>query len=212
VSPLTEEQRQQAAAHMPLAKSIARRWSQRTGLEQDELVGVAMLAMCEAASRYERERQVAFSTWVMRRIRGAVIDFCKQNYQRIDDRGGDIQRWNEPSYEQRESCDDLVDDLLRGVTKQERTAIRFRFVESMTQAEIGQRMGLCKARASQLITRGVQYLSECVRVGGDDGRDSGRTAAGESDSRRAWRGGARCAEVSGPVGLGTDSGGDAHPQ
>lgn len=46
--------------------------------ERDDLVQAGMLALVESAGRYDAERGVAFSTFVGRRIEGAILDLIRR--------------------------------------------------------------------------------------------------------------------------------------
>jgi RNA polymerase sigma factor for flagellar operon FliA len=63
---------QNAVAARRIALSVARRcpgW-----IAREDLVGAAMIGLCEAADRYDRSREEPFMSFAERRIRGAVLD------------------------------------------------------------------------------------------------------------------------------------------
>jgi RNA polymerase sigma factor for flagellar operon FliA len=62
--------------NIPLVEHIVSRVVARfpRGVERDELVQVAMVALVEAARRFDPTRGVAFSTYVGRRVEGAILD------------------------------------------------------------------------------------------------------------------------------------------
>lgn len=73
-SPLDEAQRDLAAAYAPMARAMARRFGHGWPGRADDYEGVALLALTEAAGRFDPARGVKFGTYARHRIRGALID------------------------------------------------------------------------------------------------------------------------------------------
>lgn len=60
--------------HVPLLKHIVGRMTVPRGFERDDLYGLGMLGLIEAADSFEPERGLKFSTHAYTRIRGAILD------------------------------------------------------------------------------------------------------------------------------------------
>ena len=81
-APLSEEDAQQAernrlvVEHMSLVKTLASRLSRRlpSQVEVSELVGVGMMGLLDAATRYRPSLGVPFDAFARRRIHGAMLD------------------------------------------------------------------------------------------------------------------------------------------
>ena len=77
---MNEEVRKRVEQNVALVEHIVTRMS--AGLpnhyERDDLVQAGMLALVESAGRYDEDRGVAFSTYVGRRIEGAILDVVRR--------------------------------------------------------------------------------------------------------------------------------------
>jgi RNA polymerase sigma-B factor len=80
---------------------------------------------------------------------------------RSDDRSvlQDTLGAREDGYEDAESRA-LVDRLMRGVSPRERLVLRLRFEEDLTQAEIGQLLGVSQMQISRILRRALERLRE----------------------------------------------------
>ena len=58
----------------------------------------------------------------------------------------------------------LLDDLMRAVSPRERAILRMRFVEDMTQAEIGDVLGVSQMQISRLLRRAVERMQTVSRA------------------------------------------------
>ena len=63
-------------SHVSVARNIARGLGRRYGwmLEPDDILGWAMVGLCEAAARFDSSRTAPFIAFAEQRIRGAVFD------------------------------------------------------------------------------------------------------------------------------------------
>lgn len=59
-----------------IARSLARRY--RAWLSEDDVEGLALLGLCEAAVRYDPERNGLFIAFAERRVRGAILDAVRK--------------------------------------------------------------------------------------------------------------------------------------
>ena len=71
---LTEDQRSLAAAYVPFAMKLAAPWQQRFRPLADDLGGVAMLGLCQAAATFDPAYGVKFPTHAATRVNGAIFD------------------------------------------------------------------------------------------------------------------------------------------
>jgi RNA polymerase sigma factor for flagellar operon FliA len=62
--------------HLPLAKAVAIRVHQTlpTHVDLDDLVHAGVLGLFDAASKFNPDKQVAFSSYAKHRIKGAMLD------------------------------------------------------------------------------------------------------------------------------------------
>jgi len=61
-----------------------------------------------------------------------------------------------------------LDRLLQTVTPREREVLRLRFEEDLTQAEIGERIGVSQMQVSRIIRQSIARLRTVARTGADD--------------------------------------------
>lgn len=75
-----EDRNALVVAHLGLVKSIARRLSQRvpSQVELNELIGAGMVALVDAAGRYQPALNVPFEAYARRRVQGAMLDSLRQ--------------------------------------------------------------------------------------------------------------------------------------
>src|SRR3954464_5295509 len=66
--------------HLPLVKAIAVRVHENlpVHVEMDDLVHAGILGLFDAASKFNPEKQVAFSSYAKHRIKGAILDSLRQ--------------------------------------------------------------------------------------------------------------------------------------
>jgi RNA polymerase sigma factor for flagellar operon FliA len=66
--------------HLPLVKSIAIRVHENlpVHVDLDDLVHAGVLGLFDAATKYNPEKQVAFSSYAKHRIKGAILDSLRQ--------------------------------------------------------------------------------------------------------------------------------------
>ena len=61
-----------------------------------------------------------------------------------------------------------LEQLMRAVTPREREVLRLRFEEDLTQAEIGERIGVSQMQVSRIIRQSIARLRTVARTGGED--------------------------------------------
>jgi RNA polymerase sigma-B factor len=87
-----------------------------------------------------------------------------------DDAGetlGDTVGTSEEGFDLAESRATL-EQLMRAVTPREREVLRLRFEEDLTQAEIGDRIGVSQMQVSRIIRQSIARLRTVARTGGED--------------------------------------------
>jgi RNA polymerase sigma factor for flagellar operon FliA len=78
--------------HLPLVKAIAVRVYENlpAHVDLDDLVHAGILGLFDAATRFDPEKQVAFSSFAKYRIKGAILDSLRQ----LDWASRDLRRWH----------------------------------------------------------------------------------------------------------------------
>jgi RNA polymerase sigma-B factor len=61
-----------------------------------------------------------------------------------------------------------LEQLMRAVTPREREVLRLRFEEDLTQAEIGERIGVSQMQVSRIIRQSIARLRTVARTGGEE--------------------------------------------
>ena len=130
--------------HLPLVKAIAVRVHENlpVHVDLDDLVHAGILGLFDAASKYNPEKQVAFSSYAKHRIKGAILDSLRQ----LDWASRDMRR----RHKQVEAATrDLASTLQR----------------NPTEAEVAQKLGMDpeRWRSMMLDLRNVGLVSASTR-------------------------------------------------
>ena len=131
--------------HLPLVKAIAVRVHENlpVHVDMDDLVHAGVLGLFDAASKYNPDKQVAFSSYAKHRIKGAILDSLRQ----LDWASRDMRR----RHKQVEAATrELASTLQR----------------NPTEAEIAQKLGLDEERwrSMMLDLRNVGLVSASTRA------------------------------------------------
>ena len=131
--------------HLPLVKAIAVRVHENlpVHVDMDDLVHAGVLGLFDAASKYNPDKQVAFSSYAKHRIKGSILDSLRQ----LDWASRDMRR----RHKQVEAATrELAATLHR----------------NPTEAEIAQKMGLDQERwrSMMLDLRNVGLISASTRA------------------------------------------------
>ena len=70
---------QQVERHLDLAERLARSFSQRTGLDRDDLYQVAVLGLIKATKAYRSETNVPFEAFARVHARGAILHYLRDS-------------------------------------------------------------------------------------------------------------------------------------
>jgi RNA polymerase sigma factor for flagellar operon FliA len=130
--------------HLPLVKAIAVRVHENlpVHVDLDDLVHAGILGLFDAASKYNPDKQVAFSSYAKHRIKGAILDSLRQ----LDWASRDLRR----RHKQVEAATrDLAATLQR----------------NPTEAEVAEKMGMDSSRWRQMMLdlRNVGLISASSR-------------------------------------------------
>ena len=74
---LTKEQQDFAAEHVRLAYSEAHRFSRRTGIAYEDLIGAAHIGLAKGAHRFDPAMGYRPSTYLVSLIRGELLHYCR---------------------------------------------------------------------------------------------------------------------------------------
>jgi RNA polymerase sigma factor for flagellar operon FliA len=135
--------------HLPLVKAIAVRVYENlpVHVDLDDLVHAGILGLFDAATKFDPEKQVVFSSYAKHRIKGAILDSLRQ----LDWASRDLRR----RHKQLEAATrDLASELQR----------------APTEAEIAQRLGVDVDRWRQMMIdlRSVGLVSASTRSSEND--------------------------------------------
>ena len=158
------------ADHLSLAHSVAWRFARKTGMPFDELESHAILGLVQAAHGFDEDRGVAFSTYAVPRIRGAVIDGIRSRpgYSRrtkrclgeevcIDDVERELPRVKRFSSQVESQID--CDLILRRMENQgDRDVLALYFLHGWKLWEIADLLGVTESRVSQVKTKAINDL------------------------------------------------------
>jgi RNA polymerase sigma factor FliA len=135
--------------HLPLVKAIAVRVHENlpVHVDLDDLIHAGVLGLFDAASKFDPEKQVAFSSYAKHRIRGAILDSLRQ----LDWASRDLRR----RHKQLEAATrELAAELQR----------------TPTEAEIAQHLGVDTDRWRQMMIdmRTAGLVSASTRANDND--------------------------------------------
>ena len=92
--------------HLPLVKAIAVRVHENlpVHVDLDDLVHAGVLGLFDAASKFNPDKQVAFSSYAKHRIKGAILDSLRQLDWASRDCAGVTNKWKRPRAIWRPPC------------------------------------------------------------------------------------------------------------
>ena len=180
---------------LPLARQLARRY-QRPEEPFDDLFQVACLGLVKAIDRFDLSRDVAFSSYAVPTILGEIKRYFRDRTwsvrvprdlqelalrvdRKVSELSTDLRRQPTVS-EIAEAVGIEEEDVLEALeasgayratslsTPREREVLRLRFEEDLTQAEIGERIGVSQMQVSRIIRQSIARLRTVARTGADD--------------------------------------------
>jgi RNA polymerase sigma-B factor len=158
--------------HLPLARSIARRYAGDEPL--DDLAQVGAIGLIKAADRFDAGRGVAFGAFaapfIAGEIRHHLRDRCApvrvpRRLQAEGVRVTAVELEQAPDAEQADPIGRAPDRLtlgaaLRALHPIERRIVQLRFVEDLSQAQIARRTGLSPVHVSRTLRAALLRLQE----------------------------------------------------
>lgn len=148
--------------YIPLANKLAyqRKKNLPKFIDIEELKSAAYLGLVEAASRYNPELGIEFTTFSYPRIRGAILDYLRQQDWKND---GPMLSLDMPSDENGCTLRDTIEAKPEGNTDecfeiislkfddQAKAVLRHYFIDEYSMKEVGEKFGVSESRISQLI-------------------------------------------------------------
>jgi RNA polymerase sigma factor (sigma-70 family) len=152
---LTDEQRDLAERHRPLAFWIAGKFKGR-GVEWCDLESEALFALIDAASRFDPDRGCKFSTFSYPRIHGALatMTWRKRSAQwpaLLEDEH--IPEIHDSGYR---DCE--IHDLIARLPDRPRRVIVGKFFEDKTGAQLAKEFGVSEMAVSKYLHKGLDLL------------------------------------------------------
>jgi len=163
---LTREQADLAARYYGVAKSRGDRAARKYPACAEEVEGAAVLALVEAAAKYDPARGVNFATWAIPTIDYRILDAVKAALCPSRDRrrergfGPDVpEPWRD------DPGPDEAEELVARLPKREAEAVREVVFEGKTLRELGRGFGVSPTGAMRLVHRGLGRLRERIEAG-----------------------------------------------
>jgi RNA polymerase sigma-B factor len=184
-------------SHLPLVRSIARRYAGR-GEEYDDLVQAGSVGLVRASARFDPGRGVAFATFVTPAVDGAIRRHLSERR-----RGAQLPPTAQatgtdpPAFEAGEGAGDrsrepeslaesehrlLLAGGLRALDERERRIVFLRFNADMTEREIARNVGISQAHVSRLLDGALTKLRAELSSG--DSANVADTTKSQAISRR----------------------------
>ncbi len=180
-------------AHQHLAMKLARRRERRFRLAEGELVGPALEGLWQSARNYDPARGVAFSTYAMRRVHGAVVDYLRTVR---DDRYRTVALYRPislsfrlPSRHRETLADSLIDrrradpqlaELLaaarQGLSERQQRVVELYYGRGLCDHEIGEVLGLKWCTVHFARQRALAHLRRALADRGIDCADAATAA------------------------------------
>jgi RNA polymerase sigma-B factor len=156
--------------HLPLVRSIARRYAGEEPL--DDLAQVGAIGLIKAADRYDAARNVAFAAFAAPFIAGEIRHHLRDRAApvrvprrlqaegvrvttvELDEAGGE----SDPMAQAHDRL--ALGAALRALQPSERRIVALRFVEDLSQAQIARRIGLSQVHVSRTLRGALLRLHE----------------------------------------------------
>jgi RNA polymerase sigma-B factor len=168
-------------SHLPLAKSVARRYVGR-GVELDDLVQVAAVGLVKAANRFDTRRGVSFGAFAEPTIEGEIRHHLRDRSsvvrlpRRLGAEGARVHV--SPFADAHEAGIDLApaaDERLaiaraaRALPARSRRLVALRFFGDLSQAQAAAAVGISPVHASRLIHEALGTLRDQLEETSPDG-------------------------------------------
>lgn len=141
---------------IPLAIKLAyqRKRTVPNFIDIEDLLSAAYLGLVEAASRFNPNLGIKFSTFAYPRIFGAICDFLRQ------------EDYNDIFFieEKHTYCDNNLEEIFECLTfdftEKDKKIVRNYFIDNFSLKEIGEKEHLTEGRISQLIKKYKEKMSQ----------------------------------------------------
>jgi len=151
--------------YIPLANKLAyqKKKTLPAFVDVEELKSAAYMGLVEAASRFNPELGVEFSTFAYPRVFGAIHDYLREmgwgkrdEHVRafslnVTDEGSDCCRGDLIEAKPDNNCDELMEVITLDLDEQAEQVLRFYFIDEYSMKEVGAKFGVSESRISQLI-------------------------------------------------------------
>ena len=169
---MTTYQQKLVEQYVPLANKLAFQKKQTLPafIDVEDLQSAAYLGLAEAASRFNPDLGIAFSTFAYRRVFGAIQDFLRNESM---GKRGDYQKVY--SLNHREDDESCLQDMLEtqperndeefleegscGLGDQAKEIIRLYFIDELSMREVGEKFDVSESRISQMIKSYKERIS-----------------------------------------------------
>ncbi len=164
-------QQQLVEQYVPLANKLAfqKKRTLPRHVDVEDLRSAAYFGLVEAASRYNPELGVAFTTFAYPRIFGAIHDFLRQEgygkrgqFSQVISLNGDTEGEGELQdllkVKPERNDEEFLEAVSLGLGEQAKEVLRLYFIDDRSMKEVGERFGVSESRISQLIKRYKQRI------------------------------------------------------
>ncbi len=163
---MTTFQQQLVEQYVPLANKLAfqKKKTLPRHVDVEDIRSAAYYGLVEAASRYNPDLGVAFSTFAYPRIFGAIHDFLrKEGYGKrgqfspvmslSGDAEGEAELEDLVAAKPERNDEEFLEVVSLDLGPQAKEVLRLYFIDEQSMKEVGERFGVSESRISQLIKR-----------------------------------------------------------
>ena len=129
-----------------LASHMAKGYSPTYGVSKEDLKQEAMLALWNCAKTWDRDKGIPFAAYAKQRMRWAVRNASKRKGQKHSV----CREFTDAGVEQHTEAKLELSDLYSRLDEREKKIVKG-LAQGLTQAEIGDSIGVTAARVSQLL-------------------------------------------------------------
>jgi RNA polymerase sigma-B factor len=169
--------------HLPLVRSVARRYAGEESVE--ELVQVGAIGLIKAVDNYDTARGVALGAYAAPAIAGEIRHHLRDRCdpvrvpRRLQADGVRVRAVELEAVTETAHATDPVAETqdrlaiwtaLRSLHPREREVVRLRFMEDLSQAQIAARTGLSQVHVSRILRGALTRLADQLRPGWTEGQ------------------------------------------
>ena len=166
-----EARRQLIELHLPLVRSLARRYA-RSGEQLDDLAQVGAVGLIKAVDRFDRSRGVPFASYAVPTIAGEIRRHLRDSGRpvhvaRRDHEAGVLVRMVPLDPEEHAAAAGapgeervLLEHGLRALPKRQRRIVHLHYFANLSQRRIARELGLSQVHVSRLLNESLGRLRE----------------------------------------------------